>query len=71
MWRASVLCDVLAEVMMVANEWQQQSRMKQEQQQQMLRAMGQNGMMMRGQQNGMMTQNDLARKAMQNNNRNM
>jgi hypothetical protein len=51
----------------------QQSRMKQEQQQQMLRAMSQGGMMgMRGQPNGMgMAPNDLARKAMQNNNRNM
>lgn len=39
----------------------------------MLRAMSQGGMMgMRGQPNGMgMAPNDLARKAMQNNNRNM
>ncbi|KFY82557.1 hypothetical protein V500_10469 [Pseudogymnoascus sp. VKM F-4518 (FW-2643)] len=50
-----------------------QSRFKQEQQQQMLRAMSQGGMMgMRGQPNGMgMAPNDLARKAMQNNNRNI
>ncbi|KFY71955.1 hypothetical protein V499_07876 [Pseudogymnoascus sp. VKM F-103] len=56
-----------------ANYTQAQSRFKQEQQQQMLRAMSQGGMMgMRGQPNGMgMAPNDLARKAMQNNNRNI